>query len=110
MTRGGKEFVDRLRLLYDRLAEGDFSADIEIYDPNIEVVWAEGMADSTIDRGLEALGATINGFMEAFRDVRFVAEQFVAKDDQVLVFVEGRGTGRATELPVSRKAFHLSEG
>jgi ketosteroid isomerase-like protein len=45
--------------------------------------------------------------MEAFRDVRLIADRMVARGDQVLVSAEGRGTGRATELPVSRRVFHL---
>jgi hypothetical protein len=61
MTGEGERAVERLRRLYAGLAEGDFSADIEIYDRDIEVIWAEGMADSTVDRGARCDVQPVNG-------------------------------------------------
>jgi ketosteroid isomerase-like protein len=107
MSGEGEKAVARLQGLYERMARGELSLDPEIFDPDIEVIWAEGMADSTVDHGIEEFGATMRRLTDVFTELSFVAERFMPHRDKVLVQLESRGTGRATKLAVSRKVFHL---
>ena len=107
MTGAGQRALDRLKGFYDQLGQGNLFIDPEIFDPNIEVIWAEGMADSTVDRGVAEFAGSVARLMEGLTELSFVAERFVAHADKVLVYLEGRGTGRATGLAVSQKALHL---
>ena len=49
------EIVEALRRIYGEWAQGAFSGGHEIFDPNVEGVWAAELPDAHVDQGAEAL-------------------------------------------------------
>jgi ketosteroid isomerase-like protein len=98
--------VERLREVYGRWGEGDITR-TDVFDPDIEVIWSPDMPDADIDRGVEALEATMERTAEAFEDMRIRATGFHSKGEKVVVFVEWSGTGRATGIPTVTPGSHV---
>lgn len=98
--------VVKLQGLYERWALGDF-ADVEIFDPDVECVWAAELPDADVDRGVDELRATMVRFMDAVEDLTMTGDEFIPAGDDVLVFVTIRGVGRRTGLEIEWRAAHL---
>ena len=99
--------MERLRGVYERWARGDFS-DVEIFAPDVECVWAAEVPDADVDRGVDALRATMVRFMDAVHDLTMSGDEFISVGtDQVLVLVTIRGIGKSTGLEVEWESAHL---
>jgi uncharacterized protein len=102
-----QENVEALKDVYARWAEGDFWT-AEIFDPDVEVVWAEGMPDfpgrkpgvATIETGIRSLIAPWDDFV-------CLADQFIPVEERVLVLVTARGRGKGSGVEVQAQWAHL---
>lgn len=101
-----EENVEALRRLYASWARGDLG-DLEIYDPDIEIVWTTDVPDASADRGIDGLQATMRRFMDAWEDIRITAERFVPAGDKVVVMINWSAVGRATKLRLEMTRAHV---
>ena len=99
--------LEALRSVYARWAVGDFWTP-EIFDSDVEVVWAEPMPDATrTARGLSALTAGIRNWLAAWDDCRWAADEFIAVQGAVLVLFTARGRGKGSSVDVVAHWAHL---
>jgi ketosteroid isomerase-like protein len=102
-----REGVEALRRAYDNWAKGDFSGGGELFDPNIEGVWAAELPDAHVDRGIDALIASSREWLSTWEAFRLEAEAFLPADDKVVVLVVLYGEGKGSGAEVATPAAHL---
>jgi ketosteroid isomerase-like protein len=101
-----QESVEALRRAYDAWAQGDFSRR-ELFDPDIEGVWAAELPDPHVDQGVEALVASSREWLSAWDAFRLEAESFLPAEDKVVVLVVLRGRGKGSGVEVATPAAHV---
>ena len=101
-----RESVGALRRAYGEWARGDFSRR-ELFDPDIEGVWAAELPDPHVDRGVEAFFASSREWLSAWEGFRLEAEAFLPAEDKVVVLVVLRGRGRGSGVEVATPAAHV---
>jgi ketosteroid isomerase-like protein len=101
-----RESVEALHRAYDDWAQGDFSRR-EIFDPNIEGVWAAELPDPHVDQGVEALVASSREWLSAWEGFRLEAEAFLPAEDRVVVLVVLHGRGKGSGAEVATPAAHV---
>jgi ketosteroid isomerase-like protein len=106
MAGAGEENLGRLREVYARWAEGDLNT-VEIFHPDVELVWAPEMIDTNLDRGVEALSRSIRRMMEGARDIQIHAKRMIPKDDRIVVIADWHMVGRSTGLASSVEVVHI---
>ena len=101
-----RESVESLRRAYDEWARGDFSRR-ELFDPNIEGVWAAELPDAHVDQGVEAFFASCREWLSTWQGFRLEAEAFLPAEDKVVVLVVLRGKGKGSGAEVATPAAHV---
>ena len=101
-----QENLEALRCAYDAWARGDFSRR-ELFDRNIEGVWAAELPDPHVDKGLEALFASSREWLSTWEEFRLEAEAFLLAQDKVVVLVVLRGKGKGSGAEVATRAAHV---
>ena len=102
----GRESIESLRRAYDEWARGDFSRR-ELFDPNIEGVWAAELPDAHVDQGVEAFFASCREWLSTWEGFRLEAEAFLPAEDKVVVLVVLRGKGKGSGAEVATPAAHV---
>ena len=91
-----------VRAVYEGWGQGDFTAGLEFFDPEIEFVMGQGFPDAGTYRGAEEIAGYTRGFLEPWSQVAIEAEKIVSAGDSVVVAVRqhgvGGGSGAATEF------------
>jgi uncharacterized protein len=101
-----QENVEGLKAVYARWGEGDFWTP-DIFDPDVELVWAPEMPDFGPTRGLEAVAASMQNLLAAWDDFVFAADEYIPTGDRVLVLVTARGRGKGSSVEVEAHWAHL---
>ena len=101
-----QENVEALRAVYAKWAAGDFWTP-DIFDPDAEVVWAEAMPDTSVDRGLAAMGTAMREFLAAWDEASWTADRFLPVDDRVVVLFTARGRGKGSSVDVVAHWAHV---
>jgi uncharacterized protein len=102
-----QENVEALKAVYARWEQGDFWT-AEIFDPDVEVVWAEEMPDfGGPNRGIEAVTAGMQNLLAAWEDYVWSADEFIPSGDRVLVLFTARGRGKGSSVEVEAHWAHL---
>ena len=76
-----QENLQALRRAYDAWARGDLSRR-ELFDPNIEGVWAAELPDPHVDKGIEAFFASSREWLATWEEFRLEAEAFLPVEDK----------------------------
>jgi ketosteroid isomerase-like protein len=108
VSRRLQENVEALKAVYAKWAVGNFWTP-EIFDPEVEAVWAEEMPDATrTSRGLSGIEAGIRNWLAPWDEYRWIADKFIpVKEGVVLVFVTARGRGKGSTVEVEAHWAHL---
>ena len=102
-----EENVEALRAAYARYGEGDFWTP-DIFDPEVEVIWARVMPDSGgPDRGLAAVEKGLRNLLGPWDEHRWIADEFIPAGDRVLVLFTARGRGKGSTVDVEAHWAHL---
>jgi ketosteroid isomerase-like protein len=101
-----QENVEALKAVYAKWGAGDFWTP-DIFDPEVEVVWAEAMPDTGVDRGLAAVEMAIRGWLAAWDETRWVPERFLPVDDRVVVLFTAQGRGKGSNVDVVAHWAHI---
>ncbi len=104
-----QENVEALKTVYKRWGAGDFWTP-DIFDPDIEIVWAGEMPDlaGPSGQGLSAVEAGMRTWLAAWDEYRWEADRFSpVQEDRVLVLFTARGRGKGSSAEVEAHWAHL---
>ena len=98
-----QENVEVVRAVFEAWERGGVDAVAEFWDPEIDWRAAEGALDDVgVMRGVDAMRAYMNDWLDNFDDVHFEAEELIDAGDQVVamqrVTARAKGSGVETEL------------
>ena len=97
-----QENVEALRAVYEKWGAGNFWTP-EIFDHDVEVVWAGEMPDlaGPGGRGLSAVETAMRTWLAAWDEYRWEADRFIpVQEDRVLVLITARGRGKGSSVEV----------
>ena len=98
--------VDTVRRIYERWAQGDFSAGVDLYDPHIVLVLRSEVPEPGPHYGLAAIRDYMrNDFLRDFTDATISGDEFLEAGDSVLVRVDQRASGPRSGIPVRMRYF-----
>jgi ketosteroid isomerase-like protein len=106
--------LDLVRSIYADWERGDFSSTAWA-DPGIEYVVADGPAPGRWT-GLAGMAEAWGGIASAWEELRVLAEEYVALDDErVLVLLDNGGRGKTSEIDLHQvrggaNLFHVRRG
>jgi ketosteroid isomerase-like protein len=102
-----RENVEALKTVYSKWGRGDFWTP-EIFDPGVELSWAEELPDASDPvRGMDAVGASMRNWLAAWDECRWMADEFIQKENRVLVLFTARGRGKGSSVEVEAHWAHL---
>jgi len=102
-----EENVEALKGVYARWATGDFWTP-EIFDPGVEIVWAQFMPDFEGPRhGLAALERGIRNLLSPWDEHTWTADEFYPSGERVVVLFTARGRGKGSSVEVEAHWAHL---
>jgi ketosteroid isomerase-like protein len=102
-----EENVEALRRVYERWAEGDFRASLEVFDPLVLMVQSADFPDAGAYLGVERVTKFMRGFLEPWTRLTMAAEEFTATGDSVVVAVHQRGVGGGSGVATELRYFHV---
>ena len=99
--------MEALKVVYANWAVGNFWTP-DIFDPDVEVVWADQLPDATrTARGLSALETGIRNWLAPWDECRWTADEFIPVRERILVCFTARGRGKGSNLEVEAHWAHL---
>jgi ketosteroid isomerase-like protein len=97
------DHVDVIRAVYERWAEGDFTAGFELYDPHVVLIQGPEFPEAGTYLGPQAITGYMRHFLSSWERITIAAEEIIEAGDSVVVKVlqrgSGTGSGAVTELP-----------
>jgi ketosteroid isomerase-like protein len=100
--------VETVRGIYERWGQGDFSAGVELYDPQVVLVLRPGFPESGAKYGLEALRHYMReDFLRDFAGAKISGTEFIEAENSVVVHVDQRATGPRSGAPVRMRYFQV---
>ena len=102
---GGR--TDVLRGVYDRWAEGDFRAAVDLFDPQIAFVVGPGFPDTGLYSGPEEIAGYMRHLLEPWDRLTIAAEEFIPAGDSIVVAVVQRGSGSESGAETEFRYFHV---
>jgi len=101
-----QEDVEMLRAVYERWTLGDFWTP-EVFDPDVEVVWAADIPDVGTYHGLAGVEESARQWFSAWDALRVQAEEFIDLGERVLVLVTVYGRGKDSSIETEGKYAQL---
>ena len=99
--------IDLLRPVFERYAVGDFSASLPLLDPSCVLVLDDAIPDGGFYVGLAGVRDYMTRFLEPWESLTITAIDFREVGDTVVVEVEQRGIGRASQAPSALRHVEL---
>jgi ketosteroid isomerase-like protein len=98
-----------LRRLEELFNRRDLDAYLDLVDPEIEWHVARDDPDATVHRGREQVGAYLQGWIDAFADLRIHVDETSEAEDRVRAVVRFTGHGTGSGMPLDdRVSFDFS--
>ena len=95
-----EENVEVVKAVFVAWKERDRDAALALMDPDIDVDVAGWTAIlGYTGRGREALGRTVDGWLESWTSLEFFPRHFIDAGDQVIVWLTMEGRGRESGVP-----------
>ena len=88
-----QENVELVRRLYSATEQGNFWVP-EFFDPQVRIVWLDGVGMDQETVGLQALGDAMKTWLEGYEGLTLSAERLIDAGDQVVAVARWRGRGR----------------
>ena len=101
-----QENVELLRAVYERWRLGDLWTP-EVFDPDVEVVWAADIPDAGTHHGLAELEQDSRRWLSAWDALRVQAEEYIDLGERVLVLITISGRGKDSNIEVEGKYAHV---
>ena len=102
-----QENLEAVRRVYERWAEGDFTASEEVLDPRAVLVIGPEFPDAGTYEGLEGIREYMRGFLEPWTRVTIEAEELTDARDAVLAAVHQSGVGESSGVETEFRYFQV---
>ena len=100
--------VEAVRGVYERWGKGDFSASVELFDPEVEFTISPGFPDSGTYAGVDGIAGYMDGFLEPWELITIAAEEIEeAGENAVVATVLQSGVGIGSGAPAELRYFQL---
>jgi ketosteroid isomerase-like protein len=99
--------LEAVRAVYDRWAEGDFTASLDLVDPLFLFVLGPGFPDSGTYLGVARLEEYTRGFLEPWSRIAIEAEEVTSAGDSVFAAVRQRGVGSGSGAATDFRYFQV---
>jgi ketosteroid isomerase-like protein len=97
--------VDAVRAIYERWGRGDFTASLEVMDPDVVFVMPPELPDPGTYRGFEQLAQYMHGFLEPWTHIAIEAEEITDAGEGVVAAVRQHGTGSGSGIETEIRYF-----
>ena len=94
--RAAARRVEIVRGIYERWAEGDFSAGPDVFDEQVIFILRPEFPDSGTYVGREQVAEYMRGFLEPWDRMTIAAEEMIEAGDSVVVAVRQQGVGSSS--------------
>ncbi len=101
------ENLEAVRAVYERWAEGDFKASMDLVDPLVLFVLGPGFPDSGTYLGVARLEEYTRGFLEPWSRISIEAEEMADAGDSVVATVRQRGVGSGSGAATDFRYFQV---
>jgi SnoaL-like domain len=101
-----QDHVAALEAVYAEWGKGNFWTP-EIFAPDVDIIWVEGMPDLTPAHGLSELATSWRAWLAPWENMRWIADEYISLDDRVLVLVTTKAIGKGSTIEVEAKWAHL---
>jgi ketosteroid isomerase-like protein len=103
-----RDYVEIVRRIYERWADGDFKAGMELYDPHILLVLRPEFPDARAYLGPDEIREYMRrDFLADLEDAAIVGEEFVAAGDSVVVRINQIATGPGSGARVGIRYYQV---
>jgi ketosteroid isomerase-like protein len=102
-----QENLDAVRAVYEEWAKGNLRAGADLYDSDLLFIPIPESPHAGRYTGTESIRDLMRGWMEAWRNLTFTAEDFIEADNSVLVAVRQRGVGQESGTPIDVRYFSV---
>jgi ketosteroid isomerase-like protein len=102
-----QENVETLRAVYARWAQGEFSAGLPLYGPDVVLVVDSDIPDGDTYLGHDGIRRYMLRFLDPWESLTIAAEWFRDAGDTVLVRVRQDGIGRSSGAPAVQRYFQI---
>ncbi len=99
--------VAAVRGVYERWSQGDFSASLEVLDPQVVFVVRTPIPEAGTYAGLDSLKEYTRSFLAPWASITIDAERYTEVGDNVLVAVRQRGRGGESGVTTEFRYFHV---
>jgi len=100
--------VETLRRIYQRWAEGDFSAGFELFDPYVVLVLQPEFPESGPHYGRDAIRRYMrDDFLRDLAGATIAGQEFLDAGDSVVVQVDQRAVGSRSGVPVRMRYYQV---
>ena len=96
-----------LRAVYDRWAQGDLRAGVDLLDENVVSIWPDDFPTSGATLGVPGHKHAMREWLGAWEDVELTAERLVEANGSVVVPFRLRARGTASGVTVERRWAHV---
>ena len=100
------QIADTVRAVYERWAQGDFTAGRDLFDPEIVFVLGAEFPESGAHLGHAQVARYMKGFLEPWEHLTIEATEILTAGDSVVVGVRQRARGSASGSEVELSYFH----
>lgn len=98
---------EKVRAVFARYAEGDFSASVSVLDPTVALVVDTDIPDGGFFFGFDGVREYMTRFLEPWERLTLTAEEFESAGDTVVVKIRQDAVGRGSGAPAVLEYFHL---
>jgi ketosteroid isomerase-like protein len=102
-----QEHVDAVRGVYERWAEGDFRAGVELFDPHVLFILGPEFPDAGTYLGVERVAEYTRGVLEPWERFTIEADEVIDAGDSVVVATRQRGVGKESGIATEFRYFHV---
>jgi ketosteroid isomerase-like protein len=106
MPGAGDTNLEKLRALYVRWGQGDFSS-ADFYDPGMQTK-SFGMGEWIEGENLEEVGAVMREWLSTWeRPLRVEVEELIQSGDRILALVHWKGRGKGSGVEMEASGAHI---
>jgi ketosteroid isomerase-like protein len=99
--------VEAVRRVYGRWARGDFTASMDLLDPQAVLIIGPDFPDAGTYEGVEGIREYMRGFLEPWTRVTIAAEELTDAGDAVLAAVHQSGVGKSSGVETEFRYFQV---
>ncbi len=102
-----RENVEAVRAVYAEWEKGNLRAGLELYDRDVLFMPGPDWTDTGRYLGREGIREFMLGYLDAWTNLTYAAEELIETENSVVVAVHQRGVGTGSGAPTEWQGFHV---